>query len=99
MKIVITRKEHKCWGCATKFPKGSHLSVNTSFEEGPKTTYWCDPCAKYWDAYSCEFRDGIYQGDFRGEQHYEEFKAALNKTSTPDKQQDTLPESGKSTTE
>lgn len=78
MDKVIIRKEHICWGCGTKFTKGSLLTSITTFEDGPKTTYWCEPCCAFLKLHQDEFRDGIYMGDFKGEEEYEKFKKEYN---------------------
>jgi len=46
-KTVITRKAHRCHGCARWYPKGSKLDVVTSVDgDGWGRAYWCDVCTK-----------------------------------------------------
>lgn len=46
--MVITRKSHKCWGCAREFPKGSKLDRVTNVESGELTTvYFCPVCTEW----------------------------------------------------
>ena len=46
---VETRKEHFCWGCARKFPKGSQLERITSSDGSEiNSSYWCATCSQYW---------------------------------------------------
>ncbi len=44
-KIVKTRKDHNCWGCAEVISKKTNVKMVCSAEEGEITrTYWCDDC-------------------------------------------------------
>ena len=44
-KIVKTRKDHNCWGCAKVIPKKTNVKMICSSEERKITrTYWCDDC-------------------------------------------------------
>jgi uncharacterized protein with PIN domain len=49
-KSVVTRKEHDCWGCARKMPKGSKMEAVNEADNGTISTfYWCEVCQSYWD--------------------------------------------------
>lgn len=49
-KMVLTRKEHFCHGCARKLPKGTKMEVITSAESGSiYSDYWCEVCTAYWN--------------------------------------------------
>lgn len=49
-KIVQTRKEHACCGCARKMPKGSKMEAVNDADNGTISTfYWCEVCRAYWD--------------------------------------------------
>lgn len=66
-KQVKTRKEHSCFGCGRKFPKGSKLTASTSSDfDGIQTTYWCNVCLEYWSRYM-ETNDEIMFGELRSE--------------------------------
>lgn len=44
-KIVKTRKEQTCWGCAEKFEKGTGLRYLVSVDNGDfSSSYWCRIC-------------------------------------------------------
>ena len=44
-KVVKIRKEQVCWGCATKFEKGSKLRYTVVVDSGDfSSTYWCQVC-------------------------------------------------------
>jgi hypothetical protein len=64
-KIVKTRKEHKCWGCARSFPKNSNLEAVTAEDEGKiYTNYWCEVCRVYWTEHML-YDDEINLGDLK----------------------------------
>ena len=64
-KAVKTKKDHKCFGCARKFPKGSKLQRITSADGGEiQSNYWCDVCQEYWSEYM-ESDDCIGFGDLK----------------------------------
>lgn len=45
---VITRKPHKCWGCAVEYPKKSKMERTTSKDGGEiMSVYWCESCLSY----------------------------------------------------
>lgn len=48
-KIVTTRKEHSCWGCALTYPPGTKMNAVTTADGGVETVYWCPTCQEYWD--------------------------------------------------
>jgi len=69
-KTVMTRKEHHCFGCARKFPKGSRLQVITSVDGGEiGRAYWCDTCQEYWRKYM-QYGDEIGYGDLKSEDEF-----------------------------
>lgn len=73
-KYVVTRKEHKCWGCGVKFPTKSFMVVTTAINDGEiSSTYWCEPCNLFINEHSEDFEEGIAFGEFKGEEVYEEF--------------------------
>lgn len=64
---VKTRKEHYCFGCARKMPKGSKMESITSVDGGDiSTVYWCDVCHEYWNEHM-SYGDEIGYGELRGE--------------------------------
>ena len=75
-KRVITRKQHQCWGCNRKFPKGSSMSVFVSAENGNIVrSYWCNDCERVWDKYK-NCGDEIGDGELI-ENYPEEYPASL----------------------
>jgi len=47
-KMVTTRKEHRCFGCARQFPNGSQLKYTVSVDSGDfLASYWCPVCVEY----------------------------------------------------
>lgn len=38
------------------------------------STYWCEVCKSYLDKNFKHFEDGIIFGEFKGEDHYEDYK-------------------------
>jgi hypothetical protein len=66
-KIVVTRKEHQCWGCARKIPKGLKMRVLKLAEDGKVvSSYWCETCQLYWNRH-CNNDDEISCGELRDE--------------------------------
>lgn len=43
-KVVITRKEHMCWGCLKKFPPKTEMHSQTNVEDVIYTLYHCMDC-------------------------------------------------------
>lgn len=51
-EVVLTRKEHRCWGCAIKYPKGTIMKVCVGTENGKmESVYWCKTCQEYCTRY------------------------------------------------
>ena len=51
-KQVKTRKEHRCFGCLTKFPAGTSMSAETNVGDGHiYTIYICDGCKEFMSKY------------------------------------------------
>ena len=74
---VRTRKEHRCWGCARKFPKGTELRVLVAAECGEiYSTYWCDTCDAYWDKHM-RGEDGIAMGELCDDPEWEKLRSAI----------------------
>lgn len=66
-KVVKTKKEHRCSGCARKFPKGTALKCVKVADEGRiYTDYWCPVCMEYWKRYM-NSDDQIGYGDLKSE--------------------------------
>lgn len=65
-KEVITRKEHKCWGCCKKFPAKTKMFLNTSITENNEilSCYFCEDCKKYIEKEyrSSKYPEGIEYG-------------------------------------
>jgi len=62
-KNVITRKPHRCWGCAKTYPSGSNMSAVSCAEGGTvETIYWCPTCIEYMHRYF-DYGDDINFGD------------------------------------
>lgn len=77
---VKTRKDHRCFGCNDKFPKGSHLTrVTVRGDDGLQSSYWCAPCDAFWDTLDREStEDGIYQGEIWNFDKYRAFRDNFN---------------------
>jgi hypothetical protein len=74
-KYVKTRKPHRCWGCGQKFESGRTMKYVVNVDSGDFSSgYWCLACDRYLDKYGSDYDDGIAFGEFKGEEHYEEFK-------------------------
>ena len=55
--IVVTRKAHRCWGCAGRFPAKSRMRSVSNVDGGSVfTSYWCKPC------------DDVYSDNMAGEE-------------------------------
>jgi hypothetical protein len=70
-KIVKTRKEHSCWGCKRKFPKGTMMNLIKNAGEGIVfNSYWCEICDKYLQDNPDILMegDGICEGDLLNEE-------------------------------
>lgn len=66
-KTVKTRKEHRCFGCARKFPKGAQMEKIDNADEGTiHSSYWCDVCTAYWTEHMQDGEEIMY-GDLKGE--------------------------------
>lgn len=65
-KVVTTRKEHTCWGCAEKFEKGVRLRYITSVDSGDiSSSYWCRICDVTWLEHQDPYDDGIGFGQVK----------------------------------
>ncbi len=66
-KDVITKKEHNCWGCGRKFPKGSKLTFVKGVDSGEfASAYWCQTCNEYWNR-NMSYDDEIGYGELKSE--------------------------------
>ncbi len=65
-KIVVTRKEHQCFGCNNIFPLGSRMHYTVSVESRDfLSAYWCLVCVAVmddWDYEDCQY---IEQGSVK----------------------------------
>ena len=68
-KMVTTQKEHTCWGCGIKHPKGTRMRYTVCVDGGDLSSpYWCNICEavldelEYW-----EKEDGFRMGDIKDE--------------------------------
>lgn len=58
-KEVITRKEHKCFGCARKFPRNTKMLRETVKDDVIFTVYLCPTCQDIaYERSGEEFREG-----------------------------------------
>lgn len=71
---VKLRKDRKCWACLDLKLKGEFLTRVVSKDNEIMTAYFCDCCEAFIQQ-SNDFKDGIEQGEFRGEEVYKNFKA------------------------
>ncbi len=80
IKKVVTRKEHRCWGCGDTFPKGSNLEYTTYVDGGRiSSAYWCDTCLKFLDETDFwDEQDEIDIGDLKLDSRYEPFVKSLS---------------------
>ena len=65
-KIVLTRKNHNCFGCLASIPAGSSAVRSTNVYEGKiYTIYLCEDCNEFCgtlpDGYWAH--EGYYEGD------------------------------------
>ena len=68
-KMVKTRKEHRCVGCARKMPKGSNMQSVTSSNDGKiLRDYWCNTCQTYWNKYM-RYEDEVGYGELKSEDY------------------------------
>jgi len=78
-KDVKTNKEHCCFGCSRKFPKGTVLNYNKTVDGGViSSAYWCKTCMEYWKRYM-ENGDEIGYGDLKYEdtENWEQLKKEI----------------------
>ena len=75
-KVLKTRKEHTCWGCGEKIPKGTKSRmVKNVDDDGWIVTYYCSECERKYneiinnDKYA--FSEGIAFGEI--EQYYKDY--------------------------
>ena len=83
-KKVKTRKEHVCWGCARKIPKGSLMTVVVSAEDAKiDRVYWCMVCKEYGMKYWPDDEEPVTFGVFRidGGYEWEEIRKLIEKTA------------------
>ena len=73
-KDVITRKEHKCWGCMRLFPPKTKMQCVTSIDAGEiGKAYWCKDCQDYMVGLDYwELADGFCEGDLLNYDDYRE---------------------------
>lgn len=63
-KIVLTRKEHKCFACSRKFEKGTSMKRETNTYEGEiYVLYTCKSCFDLMEEFEQKFIDE-YEGWF-----------------------------------
>jgi len=81
-KKVITRKPHKCWGCAREFPKGSTLDrVTCTDGEVIMSAYWCEICQEWLTEY--DDGEGVEFGTLRGDEDWEKIKQEMSISPAP----------------
>ncbi len=83
-KTTISRKEHYCNGCLTKWPKGTEFDTSTITDSGAIWTWRecpiCMEIRKQEDFESIEYNDdGINEGDFRNYERFNEIKNQVMK--------------------
>ena len=80
-KIVITRKNHRCWGCLRSFPAGTQMESQTNVnEDGVYTVYTCSTCVAFIKQITPENQESEYPEGFCVEDSrdgYEAFRAQL----------------------
>lgn len=74
---VKIRKPRHCWGCAELFPVGSEMEKVNFVDGKPYSVYWCPVCDSYIKDHM-ESGDEFSFGEFRGEEHYIEYKNRFN---------------------
>lgn len=64
-RTVITRKPHRCFGCAGYFPPKTKMLYWVGITEGDfNQSYWCMRCNDFLKTLSHEdIGDGFYMGD------------------------------------
>lgn len=72
-KTVTTRKEHECFGCCEKFPKGSKMEYNVTVDQGDFGSYYlCLDCVeKLKEIENWVFEDGFSAGEIK--QYYDDY--------------------------
>jgi hypothetical protein len=76
-KIVTTRVDHTCIGCARKIPKGNRMEIITSKDGGDiSKDYWCQVCQEYWNKYM-DYGDLIGLGDLKDGSSWEELRKEM----------------------
>ena len=77
-EVVITRKNHVCFGCGREFLKGSRMEKSFVTGEAPFSCYLCETCLsithkmKYWNEFGYgDLRDGALEieNEMKGEKH------------------------------
>lgn len=77
-KEVITRKEHKCFGCARKFPRNTKMLREAVKDDIIFTVYFCQTCQEV----MCEMSDEEFcEGDLYESAIEIEFEKALKERS------------------
>ena len=68
-KEIITRKEHKCFGCARKFPRNTKMLREAVKDDIVFTAYICQTCQEVMNERSGdEFSEGdLYELDIEAE--------------------------------
>lgn len=64
---VVTRKEHRCFGCGRKFPKGSKMLFSVYADCGTAyNSYLCETCEEITDQFASENHGYVEfsEGDF-----------------------------------
>ena len=67
LKIVKTRKPHKCWGCGKEYPAGTRMKYSVTVDQGDfNSSYWCDSCEEILSKLkSLEYEDGLAFGELK----------------------------------
>lgn len=88
-KIVRTRKEHQCWGCAIEYPKGTIMRVCVDTESKIENVYWCKTCQEYCARYMHP-EDDLSLGEIRStdKKTWETLKKELNNSGGEHNEQD-----------
>jgi hypothetical protein len=77
-KLVKTRTEHQCWGCAKTFPAGSTMWSVAGIDGDFYRCYWCETCTKVLDGLEYwQKEDGFAMGDII-ESYKEEYDRVTN---------------------